>query len=80
MRTEVRMPKAGYDMENGKVVAWIKHVGDRVQRGEVIAEIETDKAVVEMEALADGTLIEILHGEGEEVPVATVIAYLDDGA
>jgi pyruvate dehydrogenase E2 component (dihydrolipoamide acetyltransferase) len=79
MRIDVRMPKAGYDMETGTIVAWTKGVGDRVERGEVIAEIETDKAVLEVEALAAGTLVEILHGVGDEVPVGDAIASLEDG-
>ena len=52
MRVEVTMPNLGYDMEEGTVAAWLKSVGDAVERGEAIAEIETDKTTVEMEALA----------------------------
>ena len=77
-RIAIEMPKLGYDMETGWVVGWLKHVGDRVVRGEVIAEIETDKATVEMEAIATGILVEIIHGPGAEVPVGEPIAYLDD--
>jgi pyruvate dehydrogenase E2 component (dihydrolipoamide acetyltransferase) len=74
------MPKAGYDMETGKIVAWTKNVGDDIKRGDVIAEIETEKAIVEMEALADGRLVEIVHAAGAEVPVGAAIAYLEDDA
>lgn len=76
-RTEVRMPNLGYDMEAGKVVAWLKKVGDTVVRGEPIVEIETDKTTIEMEAVASGTLVEIVAAEGAEVPVGDVVAYLE---
>ena len=77
MRVEVKMPNLGMDMETGKIAAWLKKVGDPVERGEVIAEIETDKATVEMEAMASGTLAEIVAGVGSELPVGAVIAYLE---
>jgi pyruvate dehydrogenase E2 component (dihydrolipoamide acetyltransferase) len=80
MRVEVTMPNLGMDMETGKIVSWAKAIGDAVQRGEVIAEIETDKTTVEMEAMATGTLDEIVHDEGAEVPVGGVIAYLETDA
>jgi pyruvate/2-oxoglutarate dehydrogenase complex dihydrolipoamide acyltransferase (E2) component len=54
-------------------------VGDTVARGDVLAEIETEKSTVEMEALASGTLVEQTLSPGQEVPVGTVIGYLDDG-
>jgi pyruvate/2-oxoglutarate dehydrogenase complex dihydrolipoamide acyltransferase (E2) component len=79
MRIAIEMPKLGYDMESGRIGAWVKLVGDTVARGDVVVEIETDKATVDMEALASGTLIEILHDTGAEVRVGEVIAYLDDG-
>lgn len=77
-RIPIEMPKLGYDMESGKVAAWVKKVGDRVTRGEVIAEIETEKSTVEMEATASGTLVEIAAEAGTELPVGEVIGYLDD--
>jgi pyruvate/2-oxoglutarate dehydrogenase complex dihydrolipoamide acyltransferase (E2) component len=77
MRTEVRMPNLGYDMEAGKIMSWLKQVGDSVARGEPIAEIETDKATIEMESLAAGTLVEIVAEAGSEVPVGEVVAYLE---
>lgn len=78
-RIAIEMPKLGYDMETGVVVAWLKDVGDTVQRGEAIAEVETDKATVEMEAMASGTLAEIVCAAGTATPVGAVIAYIDDG-
>jgi pyruvate/2-oxoglutarate dehydrogenase complex dihydrolipoamide acyltransferase (E2) component len=61
VRVDVTMPNLGYDMAEGTVAAWMKQVGDAVEPGEVIAEIETDKTTVEMESLASGKLTEIVH-------------------
>ena len=80
MRIEVTMPSMGYEMEEGKVVSWLKQVGDEVARGEVIAEIETDKTTVEMESMAAGTVAEIVVGEGGTAAVGAVIAYLEGDA
>ena len=77
MRVPIEMPKLGYDMETGRIESWLKAVGDHVKRGEAIAEIETDKATVEMEARASGVIVEIVHGAGDEVPVGTTIAHLE---
>jgi pyruvate dehydrogenase E2 component (dihydrolipoamide acetyltransferase) len=77
MRIDVTMPSLGYDMETGKVQAWLKSVGDTVKRGEAIAEIETDKTTVEMEAMAAGTLVEIVVEAGAEAAVGAVIAVLE---
>jgi pyruvate dehydrogenase E2 component (dihydrolipoamide acetyltransferase) len=77
MRIEVTMPNLGYDMEEGKLVSWLKEVGEEVGRGEPLAEIETDKTTVEMESLAAGTLAEIVCAAGEVAAVGAVIAYLE---
>ena len=58
------MPQMGYDMHEGTVVRWLKAEGDEVQVGEPIAEIETDKAVVEFESTAAGVLSKVLVQEG----------------
>ncbi len=79
MRVPINMPKLGYDMVDGVIVSWLVGIGDEVSRGQAIAEIETDKVVIEMEALASGTLAEIVHGPESEVPVGEVIGYLEDG-
>jgi pyruvate/2-oxoglutarate dehydrogenase complex dihydrolipoamide acyltransferase (E2) component len=71
------MPTLGYDMETGKIAAWLVAVGDTIARGQPIAEIETDKATIEMESLQAGTLAEIVHGPGDEVAVGAAIAYLE---
>lgn len=78
-RIVIEMPKLGYDMESGKVGGWLKRVGDTIARGDVIAEIETDKSTVEMEATASGVLAEIVHDAGAEVPVGEPIGWLEDG-
>ncbi len=80
MRVPIEMPKLGYDMETGRIASWLKAVGDQVKRGEAIAEIETDKATVEMEARASGVIVEIVHGAGDEVAVGTTIAHLETDA
>ena len=66
----------GADMTEGTVVKWIKSEGDEVKRGDKIAEIETDKTVVEMESYNDGILKKIVVGEGVKVPVGELIAYI----
>ncbi len=78
MATTVVMPQMGYDMKEGTVVRWHKREGDSVSRGEIIAEIETDKAVVEMEAYATGVLRKIAVEEGKVVPVGQLIAVIGD--
>jgi YD repeat-containing protein len=76
-RIPIEMPKLGYDMEEGTIGSWLKQVGESVTRGEPIAEIETDKTTVEMESTHAGTLVEQTLAAGEEVPVGTVIGYLE---
>lgn len=77
MRVEITMPTLGPGMERGKIVRWLKAAGDPVERGEGIAEIEGDKVTLEMEAKASGTLVEILHGPGDEVPVGAKIGWIE---
>jgi len=76
MVIEVIMPKLGQTMEEGKIVKWLKKEGERVERGEPILEVETDKATLEVEARGSGILRKILHREGEVVPITTVIGYI----
>ena len=76
MATTVVMPQMGFDMQEGTIVRWLKAEGDEVTRGEPIAEIETDKAIVEMEAYASGVLLATVVGEGETVPVGQTIAVI----
>ena len=76
MASRVVMPKLTDTMEEGVLLAWKKREGDRVQAGEVIAEIETDKAVMDLEAFAPGVLRKLLVREGETVPSGTLIAVI----
>ncbi len=78
MATTIVMPQMGYDMREGTVVRWRKQEGEDVSRGEVIAEIETDKATVEMEAYSTGVLGRIVVEEGRTVPVGELIAVITD--
>jgi pyruvate dehydrogenase E2 component (dihydrolipoamide acetyltransferase) len=78
MATEVIMPKVDMDQETGTVVDWIKKDGDNVKQGEAILVIETAKVAIEVEALATGILQGISAEVGEELPIATVIAYILD--
>ena len=74
----VLMPQAGQTMEEGKIILWHVQQGDTVQKGQVLFEIETDKATFEIEADHSGRLARIVVEEGETVPVRTPVAYLAD--
>lgn len=74
--TRVVMPKLSEAMETGKVIKWLKKEGDRVQGGDILAEIETDKADVEMEAFGSGVLRKILVPDGQRAPVGALIAVI----
>ena len=76
MATELKMPQMGYDMEEGTVVRWLKEEGSTVTRNEAVAEIETDKAVVEFESDSEGVLLKIVAPEGTTVPVGQTIAVV----
>lgn len=78
MTTKVILPKWGMGIEEGTVTRWLKSVGDRIQKGEPIVEIETAKATQEVEAPVTGTLIEILLPEGQTTAVNTEIAVIDE--
>ena len=76
MATIIVMPQMGYDMREGTVVKWHKGEGEQVARGEVIADIETDKATVEFEAYTSGVLRRIIANEGVAIPVGELIAII----
>jgi len=78
LATSIVMPQMGYDMKEGTVVKWHKQEGDPVARGEVIADIETDKATVEFEAYTGGVLRKIVVQEGVAIPVGRLIAVITD--
>jgi pyruvate/2-oxoglutarate dehydrogenase complex dihydrolipoamide acyltransferase (E2) component len=80
MRIPVQMPQLGFDMPSGRIAGWVKQVGEAIAKGDVIAEVETEKTTVGMEALAAGTLVEIVRGAGDDVPIGEVIAWLEDEA
>ena len=72
------MPRLSDSMEEGTVLKWMKSVGDEVALGDELVEIETDKANMVFEADAAGTLIEIIAGEGDTLPIGEVIARVGD--
>lgn len=76
MATEITMPKLSDTMEEGVLISWKKSLGERVSRGDIIAEIETDKATMELEAFASGVLLETRVKAGDLVPVGTVIGII----
>ena len=76
MPIDVAMPKLSDTMEEGKIIRWMKQVGEPVKPGDVLAEVETDKANMELEAYDEGVLSEIRVGEGQSAPVGGVIAVL----
>lgn len=80
MSIEITMPKLSDTMEEGTVLQWHIKPGDRVERGDVIAEVETDKAAMDMEAYQDGTVRELRVEAGATVAVGTVLAVLEAGA
>lgn len=74
---KVIMPKLGMTMVKGTIVQWKKKEGDAVKKDEVIAVVESEKITNELTAPQDGVIKEILHGEGEEVPVGETIAIIE---
>jgi len=74
----IRMPKMSDTMEEGVIAGWLKKVGDEVKSGDILAEVETDKATMELESYDDGTLLHIGVNSGDSVPVNGVIAIIGD--
>jgi pyruvate dehydrogenase E2 component (dihydrolipoamide acetyltransferase) len=72
----VEMPKMGDTMEEGKILHWLKNVGDTVKKGDMLAEVETDKVNIEIEAFSSGVLRKILTAEGESAPIGAAIALI----
>jgi len=77
MSVNIEMPKLSDTMTEGTLVKWLKQVGDTVEIGDVIAEVETDKATMEMEAFDDGVITEIMVEAGEKAPIGAVLAVLN---
>lgn len=78
MVTPVNLPKSGMGIEEGTVIRWLKAVGERVEKGEPLVEIETAKATQEVEAPVSGTLVKILLPEGQTAAVNSEIALIED--
>ncbi|MEA4854635.1 MAG: dihydrolipoyl dehydrogenase [Christensenella sp.] len=78
MAERIIMPKAGMAMEFGTIIKWLKNVGDKVEYGEPILEIETDKTSMQVEAMNDGYILSELYGPGTELPVITTIGYIGE--
>lgn len=78
MPEEITMPKLSDTMEEGTILKWLKKEGDYVQQGEALFEVETDKAVMEVESFTSGVLSRILVQEGEKAPVGTPIAIIGE--
>ncbi len=78
MATQVIMPKLSPTMEEGQISRWLKKEGDKVSLGEPLAEIDTDKATMEMQALASGVLRKIVINEGESAPLGQMIAIIGE--
>ena len=78
MSQAITMPALSDTMSNGRLVKWVKKSGDKINKGDVIAEVETDKAVMEVEAFQDGYLSGPLAAEGTEAPVGQTIGYIAD--
>jgi pyruvate dehydrogenase E2 component (dihydrolipoamide acetyltransferase) len=78
--SDITMPRLSDTMQEGTIARWLKKAGDEIKKGEILAEIETDKATMDLEAYEAGTLQQVLVQEGETVPVGQVVARLGSGA
>jgi pyruvate dehydrogenase E2 component (dihydrolipoamide acetyltransferase) len=74
---EFRMPSLGADMEAGTLVQWLKHPGDALRRGDIVAVVDTQKGAIEIEVFEDGIVRQHLVQPGEKVPVGTILALID---
>jgi pyruvate dehydrogenase E2 component (dihydrolipoamide acetyltransferase) len=78
MAEVINMPRLSDTMEEGTVAKWLKNVGDKIEEGDILAEIETDKATMEFESFHEGTLLHIGIAEGDGAPVDTLLAIIGD--
>ena len=76
MAETITMPKLGFDMQEGTLVRWVRNEGENINKGDVLAEIETDKATVEVESSASGVVRRLLVDQGAVVPIGTAIAIV----
>ncbi len=78
--SDITMPRLSDTMQEGTIARWLKKAGDEIKKGDILAEIETDKATMDLEAYEEGTLQQVLVQEGETVPVGLVVARIGSGA
>ena len=78
--SDITMPRLSDTMQEGTIARWLKKAGDEIKKGDILAEIETDKATMDLEAYEAGTLQQVLVQEGETVPVGQAIARIGSGA
>src|SRR5579859_6029567 len=78
--SEITMPRLSDTMQEGTIARWLKQPGDAIKKGDVLAEIETDKATMDLESFDAGTLEKILVQEGETVPIGQAVAIIGSGA
>ena len=79
MKEEIKVPSVGESITTGVIVSWLKHNGDQIEEGDILFELETDKAVLEIPSTGAGTL-EILVEEGKEVSIGQTVALLESDA
>ena len=77
--SEVNMPRLSDTMQEGTIAHWLKKPGDEVKKGDILAEVETDKATMELQAYDSGVLEQILVQEGETVPIGQPVAIVGSG-
>ena len=78
--SDITMPRLSDTMQEGTIARWLKKAGDEIKKGDILAEIETDKATMDLEAYEEGTLQQVLVQEGETVPVGQAVARIGSGA
>ncbi len=76
MAEAITMPKLGFDMREGVLIRWVKNEGEAINKGDILAEIETDKATVEVELHASGTVRKLFGGQGDSIPVGATMAII----
>src|SRR5688572_26932815 len=76
MAESITMPKLGFDMREGILVRWVKNEGEAINKGDILAEIETDKATVEVESHAAGVVRKLFGSQGDAIPVGSVMAIV----
>jgi pyruvate dehydrogenase E2 component (dihydrolipoamide acetyltransferase) len=76
MAEAITMPKLGFDMREGVLIRWVKNEGEAINKGDILAEIETDKATVEVESHANGTVRKLFGGQGDSIPVGATMAII----